>query len=54
LEYETPDYHHHDLLVGEDGKRFAKRNKSVTLRALREGGLSANDIRKIISPSSAS
>jgi glutamyl-Q tRNA(Asp) synthetase len=46
LEYETPDYHHHPLLLDAEGKRFAKRDKSVTLRALRESGLSADDIKK--------
>jgi glutamyl-Q tRNA(Asp) synthetase len=48
LEFETPDYHHHTLLVDADGKRFAKRDKSVTLRALRESGLSPENVRKII------
>jgi len=38
LGLETPFYHHHKLLVDECGQRFAKRNKSVTLKALREGG----------------
>ncbi len=34
----TPIYHHHKLLVDSDGVRFAKRNKSVTLKSLREQG----------------
>jgi glutamyl-Q tRNA(Asp) synthetase len=34
----TPDYHHHALLVGEDGKRLAKRDGAPTLAAMRERG----------------
>lgn len=40
-----PIYRHHRLLVGEDGKRFAKRDQSLTIRALREAGLSPEDVR---------
>jgi glutamyl-Q tRNA(Asp) synthetase len=40
-----PIYTHHRLLIGEDGKRFAKRDRSLTLAALREAGLSPADIR---------
>lgn len=31
----VPQYHHHDLLLDHQGKRFAKRNNSVTLHHLR-------------------
>lgn len=34
----TPEYHHHPLLVGEDGKRLAKRDGAPTLAAMREDG----------------
>lgn len=34
----TPDYHHHPLVVDVDGKRLAKRDRAVTIRALREAG----------------
>lgn len=37
----VPDYAHHGLLIGADGKRLAKREKSVTLRAMRAGGATA-------------
>lgn len=43
----TPDYHHHKLLTGADGRRFAKRDRSLTLRALREAGRSAADVRAL-------
>ncbi len=41
-----PAYRHHALLLGPDGKRFAKRDRSETLRSLREGGMTAADLRK--------
>jgi len=41
-----PAYRHHALLVGPDGKRFAKRDRAETLRSLRERGMSAADLRK--------
>jgi glutamyl-Q tRNA(Asp) synthetase len=41
----TPEYLHHRLLVGADGRRFAKRDKSLTLRALREAGRSPAEVR---------
>lgn len=40
-----PVYHHHRLMTDADGKRFAKRDGSVTLAALREGGVSADAVR---------
>lgn len=44
LDLPTPQYHHHDLLTGPDGKRFAKRDKSLTLRAMRENGASVEEV----------
>lgn len=41
----TPVYRHHRLLTGPDGKRYAKRDRSLTLAALREAGLSPAEIR---------
>ncbi len=41
----TPVYRHHGLLVGPDGKRYAKRDKAQTLRELRAAGTSAADLR---------
>lgn len=38
LGYSTPTYRHHGLLTDEHGKRFAKRDKALTLRAIRESG----------------
>jgi len=41
----TPVYRHHRLLLGPDGKRYAKRDRSVTLAELRAGGLGAGTLR---------
>ncbi len=45
LELDTPRYHHHKLLTSEDGERFAKRDKSQTIRALREAGKTPEEVR---------
>jgi glutamyl-Q tRNA(Asp) synthetase len=36
-----PLYRHHRLLVDDEGRRLSKRNKSETLRAVREAGVTA-------------
>ncbi|MCY4394689.1 MAG: tRNA glutamyl-Q(34) synthetase GluQRS [Rhodospirillaceae bacterium] len=40
----APLYCHHPLLLDAEGKRFAKRDRSLTLRALREEGLSPAEV----------
>ena len=45
LDLPTPTYRHHPLLLGPDGKRYAKRDGSVTLAALREAGVTAEELR---------
>ena len=47
LGLETPLYYHHPLLLGADGKRFAKRDKSLTLKSLRESGMAPIDVIKL-------
>lgn len=47
LDLDVPEYHHHRLLVGPDGRRHAKRDKSLTLRALRETGHSPEEVRRM-------
>ena len=44
LGLDTPVYRHHGLLTGPDGKRFAKRDKSETLRSLREAGRTPGEV----------
>jgi glutamyl-Q tRNA(Asp) synthetase len=41
----SPIYRHHPMLAGPEGKRYAKRDRSLTLAALRATGLSPADIR---------
>ena len=41
----TPIYRHHRLLVGPDGKRYAKRDRAQTLRELRAAGVMPADLR---------
>jgi glutamyl-Q tRNA(Asp) synthetase len=48
LGYYTPDYHHHHLLTDANGKRYAKRDNAVTIRALREFGNTPADIRAMM------
>ncbi len=43
----TPEYRHR-LIVDADGKRFAKRDHAVTLRAMREAGVTPGDVRAMI------
>ena len=45
LDLPTPTYRHHPLLLGADGKRYAKRDGSVTLAALREAGVTAAELK---------
>lgn len=42
----VPTYHHHTLLTDDQGRRLAKRDRSLTLRSLREGGTSAQELRR--------
>lgn len=41
----TPVYRHHRLLTGADGRRFAKRDNSITLARLRAEGVSPATLR---------
>ncbi len=43
----TPGYHHHRLLAGRDGRRFAKRDAAATLRSLRESGRTPAEVRAL-------
>ena len=40
-----PEYWHHRLLTGADGKRLAKRDRSLTIEALRAAGKSPAEVR---------
>lgn len=45
LDLPTPTYRHHGLLVGPDGKRYAKRDRAQTLRELRDAGATPASLR---------
>ncbi len=42
-----PVWRHHRLLTGPDGKRFAKRDRALTLKALREAGETPESVRRL-------
>ena len=45
LDLAVPDYAHHRLILDDNGRKFSKRDASVTLRALRARGATPADIR---------
>jgi glutamyl-Q tRNA(Asp) synthetase len=47
LDLRRPVYRHHRLILGEDGKRLAKRDAAATLRALRQSGKTKEDVRAL-------
>ena len=46
LGLDVPEWRHHPLLTDERGKRFAKRDKAVTLRDMREASRNPGDLRR--------
>jgi glutamyl-Q tRNA(Asp) synthetase len=40
-----PEYAHHRLILDANGRKFSKRDQAVTLRSLRESGVTPADIR---------
>ncbi|MDB5431707.1 MAG: glu [Caulobacter sp.] len=45
LGYPAPAYRHHRLLLGPDSKKLSKRDKAETLKAIRERGVSAEQLK---------
>lgn len=45
MDWPKPIYTHHRLITDPAGRRYAKRDKSMTLRAMRQAGETAADIR---------
>jgi glutamyl-Q tRNA(Asp) synthetase len=41
----TPHYHHHQLLTDAAGRRYAKRDRALTLEALRAAGRPPREVR---------
>lgn len=46
LNYPVPTYHHHPLLTDPEGQRLAKRNRAITLKSLREAGVTPVQLKK--------
>ncbi|MBL4618598.1 MAG: hypothetical protein JKX88_00695, partial [Marinicaulis sp.] len=44
LDLPAPIYRHHPLITDESGRRFAKRDKAATLKAMRENGVTREEI----------
>jgi glutamyl-Q tRNA(Asp) synthetase len=44
----APVYHHHKLITDENGERLSKRNKSLSLQAMRERGMTADEVRPFL------
>lgn len=42
-----PEYHHHELLTDDSGRRFAKRDRAETIQAMRDNGTSADAVRAL-------
>lgn len=40
----TPEYHHHELITDAAGNRLAKRDKSISIEALRDAGRSPAEV----------
>ena len=43
-----PAYHHHPLLLDQDGRKLSKSTKATALRELRANGLSPGGVRRMI------
>jgi glutamyl-Q tRNA(Asp) synthetase len=44
----SPAYHHHPLLLDHAGEKLSKSTKATSLRALRVGGATPADIRRMV------
>ncbi len=44
LDLPTPRYRHHPLLADESGRRLAKRDRAVTIGAMRQAGMSPAEV----------
>ena len=44
----APIYHHHRLVLDADGRKLSKSTQATALRALRQGGVTAAEIRRMV------
>ena len=47
LGYSAPAYAHHRLILDKDGRKFSKRDRSVTIRGLRAAGVTPAGIEAL-------
>jgi glutamyl-tRNA synthetase len=45
---DPPEYVHHGLILGDDGKKLAKRAEGATVASLREAGIPAEAVRRYL------
>jgi glutamyl-Q tRNA(Asp) synthetase len=48
LGYPEPAYAHHRLILDKDGRKFSKRDRSVTLRDLRAAGVTPSGVEALL------
>jgi len=48
LDLPCPQYAHHRLVLGEHGRKLSKRDAAMSLRALRESGMTASGVRDML------
>ena len=48
LDLPPPVYHHHRLILGEDGRKLSKSTQATALRELRAQGMTPADIRRMV------
>lgn len=44
----APRYHHHRLILDDDGRKLSKSTRATALRELRAQGVTASDVRKTV------
>ncbi|MGH6980560.1 MAG: glutamate--tRNA ligase family protein, partial [Stellaceae bacterium] len=47
LDLPVPRWHHHKLLTDTEGKRFAKRDRAMTLQEMRNAGTTPGEVRAL-------
>lgn len=48
LGWPAPAYHHHQLILGDDGRKLSKSNGALSLAAQRKAGLTADALRNAL------
>jgi glutamyl-Q tRNA(Asp) synthetase len=48
LDLPQPAYHHHRLILGEDGRKLSKSNRDTGISAFRQAGKTPDDLRAMI------